>query len=503
MLNKTADYASNLFSWYLHINNYIFKPLRWQRPLFKAVQYALAGRCSNVMVSVPPQHGKTVFLSEAFTSYFLVNNPDESVILTAYSQQRATKYGLRVRDIINRYSSYTMFKPKLSQDQQSKADFELGYPYKGRLLAAGAHGAIMGNPANLIVIDDPIKELKDAGSPTMQDNLEEWYSGSINSRLRKRTDGKPPIVIILAQRLNTRDLQGILMEKGNYIDGKEALARLDNGETIKHKTWVNLNFPAICDDPDTDLLGRKMGEPLWAEHKNLEDLKYDRELMGNYRFNTIMQGKPVKLEGAIFKRHNFYNEDGTLNCLVPESLVYEHLPKVRCWDLAARFKSVDLDGADEVSGILTSHDPKTDNLYIFDIVNGKYTATRLLHEIKRTIHDDGFNIVTNIEQEGGSHSVLFITQLSEELDQYNIIHHKPIGDKAYRTLELQRYCDFNKLKFVVNEHENKNWIYKVVEQLISFDGSDSDASKGKHDDIVDSLSASANYWLLEHNKPSL
>ena len=162
-----------------------------------------------------------------------------------------------------------------------------------------------------------------------------------------------------------------------------------------------------------------------------------------------------------------------------------------------------MDGADEVSGILTSHDPKTDNLYIFDIVNGKYTATRLLKEIKRTIREDGYDIVTNIEQEGGSHSVLFITQLSEELDTYNIIHNKPIGDKAYRTLELQRYCDFNKLKFVVNEHENKNWIYKVVEQLISFDGSDSNAAQGKHDDIVDSLSASANYWLLEHNKPTL
>lgn len=503
MLNKNEDYSSNLFSWYLHINNYIFKPLRWQKPLFKIIQYALTGRCSNVMVSVPPQHGKTVLLSEAFASYFMVNNPDESVILTAYSQQRATKYGLRIRDIINRYSNFTMFKPKLSQDQQSKSDFELGYPYKGRLLAAGAHGAIMGNPANLIIIDDPIKELKDAGSPTMQDNLEEWYTGSINSRLRKRSDGKPPIVIILAQRLNVRDLQGILMEKGLYIDGKEALQRLDNGETIEHKRWVNLNFPAICDDEDEDLIGRKVGEPLWPEHKNINDLKYDRELMGNYRFNTIMQGKPVKLEGAIFHRANFYNEDGTLNCLVPEGLVYPFLPKVRCWDLAARFRAVDLDGADEVSGVLTSYDPKTDCLYVYDLVNGKYTASNLLRTIKSTIKEDGYDIITNIEQEGGSQSVLFITQLSELLSNYSIIHHKPTGDKAYRTLELQRYCDFNKIKFVVNENTNKNWIYKTVEQLISFDGGESNAKLKKHDDIVDSLSASANYWLLRRGRPEV
>ena len=86
---------------------------------------------------------------------------------------------------------------------------------------------------------------------------------------------------------------------------------------------------------------------------------------------------------------------------------------------------------------------------------------------------------------------------------YSIQHHKPVGDKAYRSLELQAMASTGRLKFVVTSNSNNSWITKIVEQLIEFDGKESNAREKKHDDIVDSLSASANYWLVDRKQPTL
>ena len=97
---QSKSYDNNLISWYMYINDGLMKPLAWQKPVFKILHYALAGRVSNIMIDAPPQHGKTHLVINAFTSFYMVTNPDDKAIVTAYNQNRATKYGLILRDII-------------------------------------------------------------------------------------------------------------------------------------------------------------------------------------------------------------------------------------------------------------------------------------------------------------------------------------------------------------------------------------------------------------------
>lgn len=495
----------NLVDWYNTIHYNIYKPLKWQIPLFKVLDYAEQGKLSRLMISAPPQHGKTELLVKTFLSYYMVNNPNDSCIVTAYSENRATKYGVWIRDILREFKDYTFTKPRLRQDFQKKNNFMLDKPYIGELIATGAHGQIMGNPANLILIDDPIKELKEAQSPTMQSDLREWYYTSIDTRLRKRYRKKkkalPPLLMVVAQRLDLLDLQGIIHEEEPCIDGKEALQRLDNGERIPDNVWVNMNFPALSLGKEEDILCRPEGTPLWSMHRNREDLENTRRRLGSYRFNLVYQGIPSEREGTYFHRDWFYNEDGTLNCTVPYDLVPTLPRKVRSYDLAAVSKKKNVKGADEVSGALTSKDPLNQVLYVFDVVNGKFTGNTLLNVLHRTIKADGRSVVTNIEQEGASQSVLFIEQLRALMHYYKIVSHKPVGSKVYRSLELQALAETGRLKFVVSDNNSMKWITKAIEQLIGFDGEDSNHKK--HDDIVDSLSASANYWLIESKKPTI
>lgn len=498
--NTPLYFDNNLISWYMHINYGMLKPLKWQQPLFKVLHSALTGKISKILISAPPQHGKTMLTIEAFTSLYMCNNPDDKVIVTAYSQQRATKYGLRLRNIINRFGTNTMFKPRLSQDQHSKTNFLFEYPHTGELLATGSHGSIMGNPANLIIIDDPIKELREAASILMQENLEDWYVGSINTRLRKNDIKRNPILIVVAQRLNKKDLQGILQEKYNVLSGLEAMKKIENFETIPSDTIVNLNFPALCENPEEDLLGRKKGEALWSAHKSREELLNDKHMMGEYRFRTIMQGDPQEYKDYLFDESMFYNDDGTLNCLVP----FEKVPKVpmcRFWDTAGTKNNPQTGKGDYFVGIMQGYDYwNTETLYIFNMIRGKKKARKVVDTIINAIVKAGTDKETFIQQEPGSLSVMFLSLLEDVMRRYKVMYKTADTNKTYNTVELQALASEGRLKFVTyGEDDNIEWIKTIINELTHFDGEDSDSSKGKHDDIVDSLSMGANYYMQNRN----
>ena len=508
---KYPEYPSDtLVNWFNHIHYYTMKPLKWQIPLFKILDYAIMGKASRIMISAPPQHGKTELLVNTFISYYMVNNPNDKVIVTAYSESRATKYGSRIRDIIKEFSTDTLTKPVLKQDYQRKTNFLFDKPYEGELLAAGAHGAIMGNPANLILIDDPIKEIKDARSPTLQADLEDWYDTSIDTRLRKRyrkyKKALPPIIIVVAQRLDTRDLQGILLEKEPYTDGKEALTILENGGTIKDDTWVYMNFPALSEGKEQDILSRPRDTPLWSKHKNYEDLQADRRRRGTQRFNMIMQGHPTNESDYQFKHEWFYNspdyEDENLTCLVDYDEVNHLLPIGRFWDLAAHKKlrkGQRKPKTDYYAGTLASKDYASDILYIHHLERSKRDATTVNNVIRTLLTNDGTGVFTLIEQEPGSMPLLFIDTLQKEFPHNTILSMKPQEDKLYRSYELKRLAENGCLKFVVHPHSDKTWIHQSIRELENFDGEDSDANRGKHDDIPDSFGSAANYFKLNRN----
>ena len=82
----------------------------------------------------------------------------------------------------------------LADSPCTNKEFEL-HNHKGRALFAGILGGISGNPGNLIIIDDPIKNRQEAYSETTREAIKNEYLYSVKSRFQDKTK-----IIVIATR---------------------------------------------------------------------------------------------------------------------------------------------------------------------------------------------------------------------------------------------------------------------------------------------------------------
>ena len=492
-MNYYNPSSLNIAMWGKLITEGKWKPREFDKIIIEFLYYALQGKVSKIMISVPPRHGKSTLVSKIFCSYFLANFPDEQVILSSYSQGLASEFGGEVKDILNYYSDQTLLKAGLATDSKAKNKFHMSPPFQGQMLSVGAAGSILGFGAGLFIIDDPIKNVAEAESDVLQDKLNSWFQATAKTRLQKRSNGLPPIMLVIAQRLHVNDLQGIIKKNEQYIDAKEALELLRDGKALNENIWVDLTLPAICENPEQDLLGRKEGEVLWPEQQNYETLMAARRSMGSYLFNAVYQGNPSLRQGNIFQREWFYDEgEVEPHCIIEKDELPEDLPHIRYWDFAAnsKSKSKGMPRGDETSGVLTGYDGTT--LYVLDLINNNFTPKQVNETFIRTAHKDGKNTRVFIEEEPGSGSRILINMYRNNptLKGWNIRPDKVRGPKNIRSFTLENMAESRNIRFV-----RASWNTKMIEQLISFTGDD-----GERDDIVDSLTGSARMWVHKKAK---
>ena len=499
-MEKSKDLPSNLYNpsslniamWGKLITEGKWKPRNFDKLIIEFLYYALQGRVSKIMISIPPRHGKSTLISKIFCSYFLANFPNEQVILSSYSQGLASEFGGEVKDILNYYSDQTLLKVGLASDSKAKNKFHMEEPFDGQMLSVGAAGSILGFGAGLFIIDDPIKNVAEAESALLQEKLHNWFEATAKTRLQKRSNGLPPIMLVIAQRLHVNDLQGIIKKNEPVLDGKEALKILREGKVINENVWVDITLPAICEDPTKDLLGRKAGEVLWEEQRSYETLMETKKSMGTYLFNAVYQGNPHIRQGGIFKREWFYDEGEIRpNCIITKDELPPDLPHMRYWDLAANKKTKGNIEGDETSGVLTGYDGQT--LYVIDLINGNMTPKMVNDTFMRTAFKDGKQTRVYIEEEPGSGSRVLINmyRTHPKLKGWSIRGDKVRRAKSLRSFDLENLAESGNIRFV--EHD---WNGKMIEQLIGFTGID-----GQKDDIVDSLTGSARMWL--HGKTKI
>lgn len=419
-------------------------PSSWGVPrhiafLLRLVQDVVDGRVMRLAVSVPPGHAKSSTITHRLPVYWGERHPGDAVVFTGYSQRFAEKHlSQPAREIAQELGL-------LAADATALDEWRLAGG--ARLVTRGVGNPPTGvNPISLLVCDDPIKSRAEAASPTVRENVWEWWTGSIVQRFWPRTRA-----IIIATRWHEADLIGRLKEQEAALPAHE-------------RTWTFVNLPALAleDDP----LGRAPGEALWPEAKPEAFLHALRREMGDYEFEAVFQGNPTPREGSTFKVSALQYVDAADVPVMTATC--------RAWDLAAT------EGAgDYTAGVLVGRAPDG-VFYVLDVVRGQWDSAKRNARMTETAQQDGPGVRVRLPQDPGQAGKDQAQALVRMLAGFPVAAKPVSGDKATRADPFAAQVNAGNVRLVRGA-----WNAAFVEELRAFPA-------GKHDDQVDAASDAFN-----------
>ena len=192
---------------------------------------------------MPPRHGKTKLSSHLFPAWFVGRHPEKSIIVATYWRNSPGTTVGRVRDLIES-PLYRQVFPNVRCKLRLRLRWTGWRPTQGGVLFFLGRGRrATGRGADVILLDDPIKDRKEADSPTIREKIcGTGTAGAANPADDQEggdRDHRHPLARRRPDRPPHRSDQPLLF-----------------GRT-KPSTWRVIDMPALA--RKDDLLGREPG----------------------------------------------------------------------------------------------------------------------------------------------------------------------------------------------------------------------------------------------------
>ena len=440
--------ARSSFYEYVQLANQGYIKTRFHEYLCNKVQAFVEDKNGSpaydfLLLSVPPQHGKSITITQSLPSWYFGMHPDRDVIIASYNDTTATRFGISNREKLERFSQApydvvgALFSDFKAGSEWSANDIKSSAG--GYIHSRGIMGGITSNPAHLFIIDDPIKTMEEATSDTTKDKVWAELLSSVTTRMKPH--GK---IIVIATRWSDDDIIGRIME---YFPASRI---------------TTIFFPCECVDEEHDPLGRKLGDTLCPELGRdkawLADTKQIQVTeQGLYTWSALYQCDPTPIAGAIINpewwRYYDYSED------LPFTQTYISV------DCAFH----DDDKSDYVVAQVWSM--VGENYYLRTQIRDHLSFTGTLDAIRELAetYDDYVGIL--IEDKANGSAV--IDSLQNEYD--SIIPVNPSGGKVSRLHSVSKNIRKNRVFLP----RGAIWLDSYIHEFTSF-------PNGKHDDQVDS-----------------
>lgn len=412
-----------------------------------------------LIISMPPQHGKSQCVTESLPSWYLGNNPARRVIEVSYGDDLAQRFGRRNKEKILEFGK-DIFDIELSK--VSDTDFEVKN-HKGSMISKGIMAGLTGNPADLIIIDDPIKNRQEADSETYRNRIWEEFINSINTRL-----SATGVMILIMTRWHEDDLAGRLLK---HVPDK----------------CLEINIPLEAEE--NDILGRNVGDALFpAIGKDNEWLKNFKQtyttLEGSRSWDALMQGKPTAQEGSLIKRYwwkywipkgsnlpkvSVKNKDGIAEFIDTIELPDTFDRMLQTWDLAFKKK----EDSDFISGQVMGN--KGANIFLLDLINERLSFTETLKAIENMTAKWPKVITKLIEDKANGPAII------------DMLHHKiggiiPVEPQGSKQARVEAITPIIESGNVYIPHPMLfSWVNEFIDQCAKF-------PKVAHDDMCDAFS---------------
>lgn len=306
---------------------------------------------ARLIVSCPPQQGKSELAKHAVLRS-LQYRPDRRVAFTSYAEWLAARNSGEVRDLIIAHGSDATDpltgerltdQLGLAVDPSRSAESAWRLRgHRGGVIAKGVGSGLTGAPVEFLVCDDPLKDDRDADSPTIRSRLYEWWRTVAETRL---APGAP--ILVIATRWHEDDLSGWLIANDTTHE------------------WRVVNIPALADGKTIDALNRPVGQWMKSARPRTDaEWQRVRDRAGERVFAAMYQGRPAPVEGGVFKAAWFDTwrvSELPAGCLPPTVIV----------------DPADNEGeGDEAGIILATRHAVTGKVYVIDDLSAPMTIAR-------------------------------------------------------------------------------------------------------------------------------
>lgn len=421
-------------------------PARHLMYISTVVAAAIARGNGRVIISLPPRHGKSELITKNVPIWTLENYGQRNVILCSYGGDLSTDFGRKVRDLIKDNESLLDIRIRPDAERTNNWLTNQG----GAMYSVGLGGPITGRGADVLIIDDYIKEIKESLSQNQRDYIWDWFVTTAYTRLEPNAS-----VIIVATRWHHDDLIGRILK---HKPGKHP--------------WTNIVIPAIAEAGD--VLNRPIGTPLFEERFGLEELNDRKTTLGSYFFNALYQQRPENDFGQLTNRAWIK--------ILPRCPNLDEFEVARIWDLAATEE-----GGDWAVGTLLAYHKRLDITVIADVQRVQLSPLGVETVLARTALMDGPKIPIYIEREPGSSGKLLISNYSQTILKGYTVHEGPANDKKLvRTQPFLAAAEARKV-YLVGAEWNELWLQEY-----------DDYPGGDHDDQMDT--AGMGYSILSGKK---
>lgn len=253
------------------------------RLIAEAFENVLNGKCLRLILSVPPQFGKSTLAKHMLAAH-VGRFPWKHLIFGTYNQTFADENGDDVRSII-RGDWFRRVYPQAELRTGSKAKDHMVTQEGGKLSFLGRGGSGTGRPADGLLIDDPFKDAEEAKSKATRDSAWTWFTRVANTRCHALT-----WQVIIGTRWSDDDIIARLTDPKNPHYNADVA-----------KQWTVINIPALVEDEElARALGLKAGESLWPARFPKELLETARK-MDPVGFSALYMGRPTPPEGTFYK----------------------------------------------------------------------------------------------------------------------------------------------------------------------------------------------------------
>ena len=417
----------------------------------------------RLMLFVPPQHGKSEIVSRKFPSFALGVNPLLKIVGSSYSADLAEQFSRSIQRTIDSSEYGEVFPNTYLNNQRVTNDKKRGWVRKvdmfetvgfgGFYKAVGVGGSLTGTPADIGIIDDPVKDAEQAYSPTMRERIWNWYTDVFLTRLHNNSKQ-----LLIMTRWNEDDLAGRLLEK-------------------EPEKWTVIRIPAIREDDRLAEDPRQMGEALWPEQHSLERLT-EVEMRSPRTFAALYQQRPSIAGGNIIKREWFQHIK-----FADFKRIYDNEPIVFFLDTAYTDKT-----ENDPSGIIATCKIGGD-LYVTHAQKVSMKFPDLIRFVPEYVRTHGYSLRSSVRIEPKANGISVVDQLKETSGLNVVKTPSPKDSKETRLYAVSPTVEAGRVILVEGA-----WNEAFEDEVCGFPAK-------PHDEYVDILGYAINYHISNPFKP--